>query len=166
MTRIHHLVFLLFSFLISLSVAANSPTSFCKCICLTNSTIISLTPKPGVTDLCSICNRSFCAGYRLPICKDIEEAQIKTDCFQRDSAKDRVIVWAFMLGTMGLLGWAGLRRLVEANKGAAGGWLNGVMGGGRGTRLFGRVRGGGQAAAGAAYSPLDEPRAGEGRGAG
>ncbi|KAK0616758.1 hypothetical protein B0T14DRAFT_556176 [Immersiella caudata] len=171
MPRIHHLLFFLLTLLTSLSSAGEPPKSFCKCICLTNSTIIEITPKPGITDLCSVCNRSFCLSYNLPICKDIEEAQIKTDCFQRDSAKDRVIVWAFILGTAGLLGWAGLRRLVEANKGAAGGWLNGVLPGGaaaagaeggRGTGLFGRERG--RLAGG--YSPLDDPRGGGGRGAG
>ena len=34
-------------------------------------------------------------------------------CFQRDSRKDQVIVWGFILGTAGLLGWAGVRRVLE-----------------------------------------------------
>lgn len=33
-------------------------------------------------------------------------------CFQRDSRKDQIIVWGFILGTAGLLGWAGVQRVV------------------------------------------------------
>lgn len=36
-----------------------------------------------------------------------------TMCFQRDSRKDQIIVWAFILGTLGLLGWAGAQRVME-----------------------------------------------------
>ena len=86
-------------------------------------------------------------------------------------------MWAFILGTAGLLGWSGLRRLLELrerNKGRGG--VFGVLGGGggaaasgsggvgeRGTGLFGRVAAGGTAGA---YSPLDDPRGGGGRAAG
>jgi len=34
-------------------------------------------------------------------------------CFQRDSNKDKIIVWGFILGTAGLLGWAGAQRVLE-----------------------------------------------------
>lgn len=34
-------------------------------------------------------------------------------CFQRDSNKDKIIVWGFILGTVGLLGWAAFKRVVE-----------------------------------------------------
>ncbi|KLU87287.1 hypothetical protein MAPG_06288 [Magnaporthiopsis poae ATCC 64411] len=34
-------------------------------------------------------------------------------CFARDSRKDRLIVWTFLLGTSGLLGWAAARRALE-----------------------------------------------------
>jgi hypothetical protein len=40
-----------------------------------------------------------------------------TMCFQRDSRKDQIIVWAFLLGTAGLLGWAALRRFAEMRAG-------------------------------------------------
>lgn len=36
-----------------------------------------------------------------------------TACFQRDSVKDRVIVCLFLVLTLGLLGWAALRPVVE-----------------------------------------------------
>lgn len=34
-------------------------------------------------------------------------------CFQRDSNKDKIMVWGFIVGTVGLLGWAGFKRAVE-----------------------------------------------------
>lgn len=33
-------------------------------------------------------------------------------CFQRDSNKDRIIVWGFMIGVFGLLGAAAVRRVM------------------------------------------------------
>ncbi|KAH6617731.1 hypothetical protein B0J18DRAFT_259432 [Chaetomium sp. MPI-SDFR-AT-0129] len=69
-----------------------------------------LTPREASTS-CKQCNRAFCLKYNLPICKDAEDKDIKTTCFQRDSPKDRFIVWGFLLGTAGLLGWAALRRV-------------------------------------------------------
>jgi len=38
-------------------------------------------------------------------------------CFQRDSNKDRIIVWGFILGTTGLLGWAAVKRVLEMREG-------------------------------------------------
>jgi len=38
---------------------------------------------------------------------------MQTMCFQRDSIKDRFIVWGFILGTFGLLGWAAFRKVME-----------------------------------------------------
>lgn len=35
-----------------------------------------------------------------------------TLCFQRDSNKDKIIVWAFIVGTVGLLGWAAFKKAV------------------------------------------------------
>ena len=69
---------------------------------------------------CAQCNRAFCLNYNLPICKDAEEKDVVTSCFQRDSRKDQIIVWGFILGTAGLLGWAGLRRLLELRGGKLG----------------------------------------------
>ncbi len=66
---------------------------------------------------CAQCNRAFCLNYNLPICKGAEEKDVLTSCFQRDSRKDQIIVWGFILGTAGLLGWAGIRRLLELREG-------------------------------------------------
>lgn len=55
-------------------------------------------------------------------------------CFQRDSRKDQIIVWAFLLGTAGLLGWAAVRKAWEI-QGAGG--LSSVLSGGGSSRLGG-----------------------------
>ncbi|KAL2265990.1 hypothetical protein VTJ83DRAFT_5342 [Remersonia thermophila] len=68
------------------------------------------------TNSCQQCSRAFCLKYNLPICKGVDEKDIKTSCFQRDSHKDRAIVWCFLLATGGLLGWAGVRQVVGSAK--------------------------------------------------
>ncbi|KAK3316554.1 hypothetical protein B0H66DRAFT_441064, partial [Apodospora peruviana] len=92
-------------------VPATASQTFCKCTCFTNSTIIPLGPSHGdpsraASSSCGQCNRAFCLKYNLPICKDAEEKDVLTSCFQRDSTKDQIIVWGFIIGTVGLLGWA------------------------------------------------------------
>lgn len=42
-----------------------------------------------------------------------------TMCFQRDSNKDKIIVWGFLIGTVGLLGWAAFKRVVELREARA-----------------------------------------------
>lgn len=74
-------------------------TSFCKCTCFTNSTIIALDgSKPATTSraglfaragdpkkgsgTCASCNKKFCLDYNLPICKDATENDVTTSCFR------------------------------------------------------------------------------------
>ncbi|KAI1453013.1 hypothetical protein F4805DRAFT_445227 [Annulohypoxylon moriforme] len=90
--------------------------------------------KRAASASCTQCTRAFCLSQHLPICKDAEENDVVAMCFQRDSRKDQIIVWGFILGTTGLLGWAAARRVIElreGKKGAALG-LGGAGGGGRG----------------------------------
>ncbi|KAL1838215.1 hypothetical protein VTJ49DRAFT_2942 [Mycothermus thermophilus] len=120
------------------------------------------------TNSCQQCSRAFCLKYNLPICKDVDEKDIKTSCFQRDSHKDRAIVWCFLLATGGLLGWAGVKRVVDSAKrrqrgnqsrgmgssptGRMGGRQFGGNGGrGRGTGFLGR-----SGRDTAPYDPLDD----------
>jgi len=49
---------------------------------------------------------------------------VQTTCFQRDSNKDKIIVWGFILGTSGLLGWAAFRKVIESRDGAGLGRYN------------------------------------------
>lgn len=69
-----------------------APTSFCKCTCNFNSTIIPLNPGSSSSDpdsipikggTCNDCNRQFCLDYNLPICKDVEGEKIFTTCFRK-----------------------------------------------------------------------------------
>ncbi|KAF8443649.1 hypothetical protein BDZ91DRAFT_167043 [Kalaharituber pfeilii] len=128
-------LFLLLILALPHPTTALSPSTvplFCKCTCGLNSTIIPLnTPPPPSTppstpphDLlflrspsttsptCADCTRSFCASYNLPICKDTKEEDITTTCFARDAVMDRVLVWGFLLVTVGLIAWAGVRGCV------------------------------------------------------
>ncbi|OBT49108.1 hypothetical protein VE00_00219 [Pseudogymnoascus sp. WSF 3629] len=131
-------------FALFITVSCASPPSFCKCTCFTNSTIIELTPKttseksanllnrfspdaPASLERraassadCSQCNRAFCIAQNLPICKNAEEKDIFTTCFQRDSRKDQIIVLAFICTTLGLLVWAAGSKVVEKRRAGAG----------------------------------------------
>lgn len=77
---------------------------------------------------CSQCNRSFCLSQSLPICKGAADKDVTTMCFQRDSRKDQFIVWGFILGTAGLLGWAAIQKAVDQRQ-RGGGGIPGIGGG-------------------------------------
>ncbi|KAG5985833.1 hypothetical protein E4U43_005855 [Claviceps pusilla] len=62
---------------------------------------------------CSECTKSFCLNQGIDFCKEAKEEDVVTMCFQRDSNKDKIIVWGFILGTTGLLGWAAFKRVME-----------------------------------------------------
>ncbi|OAQ73642.1 MFS transporter [Pochonia chlamydosporia 170] len=73
---------------------------------------IGLAPR-SLSKSCSECTKSFCLSQGIDFCKDAKEENVVTMCFQRDSNKDKIIVWGFILGTVGLLGWAAFKRVVE-----------------------------------------------------
>lgn len=103
-----------------------------------------------VPSACSACTKTFCRDHNLPICHGAEDDDITTMCFQRDSSKDRVIVWCFILGTLGLLGWAafrGVRAAREARARARGG-----AGDAEGRGWFGAFSRGG----GGGYAPIGQ----------
>lgn len=94
------------------TLAIKAPTSYCKCICFQNSTIIPLNSPPdtstssprneilhlrdddaATTDAdkggkkhhtltCNDCNRAFCLDYNLPICKNAKEEDVFATCFR------------------------------------------------------------------------------------
>ncbi|KAL7951558.1 hypothetical protein V8C42DRAFT_304450 [Trichoderma barbatum] len=131
MARLQLLVLLLAA-LMALASASSAPR-FCKCTCFKNSTIIPLGPQHqseqrslhqapsplqdivhrSTTSSCSECTKAFCLSQGISFCKDAEEDDVATLCFQRDSNKDKIIVWGFIFGTTGLLGWAALKRVLE-----------------------------------------------------
>lgn len=86
-----------------------APASFCKCTCFSNSTIIPLDSAKresasfsnefhytrDVADSmmdkransyqalsCNDCNRKFCLGYDLPVCKGAKEEDVVSTCFR------------------------------------------------------------------------------------
>ncbi|KAH0492933.1 hypothetical protein TgHK011_007859 [Trichoderma gracile] len=135
MARIHLLVLLLAA-LIALASASSAPR-FCKCTCFKNSTIIPLGPqhqadqrslfhepsssvshddhhaRRTASTSCADCTKAFCLSQGISFCENAEEDDVVTMCFQRDSNKDKIIVWGFIFGTLGLLGWAALKRVLE-----------------------------------------------------
>ncbi|KAL5606514.1 hypothetical protein BROUX41_002917 [Berkeleyomyces rouxiae] len=62
---------------------------------------------------CTRCTKAFCLNQGIDFCKKAKEDDVQTMCFQRDSAKDKTIIWGFILGTSGLLGWAAYRKYRE-----------------------------------------------------
>ncbi|OJD27450.1 hypothetical protein ACJ73_01159 [Blastomyces percursus] len=141
------LIFFLIAISFTCLVSSSTHTSFCKCTCFSNSTIIQLGPPkakplspaparslsfprddkedgddnrdPEKGDKkyralnCNDCNRRFCLDYGLPKCKGAKEDDVVTSCFQRDSNKDKAVVYIFIIATVGLLVWAAVKPLVE-----------------------------------------------------
>ncbi|ROW07536.1 hypothetical protein VPNG_07099 [Cytospora leucostoma] len=87
--------------------------------------------RAQVSATCNQCNKAFCLSQSLPICKSAADKDVVTMCFQRDSRKDQIIVWGFIMGTAGLLGWAGVQKVMALRgqgsfmglPGVFGGWL-------------------------------------------
>ncbi|TKX26271.1 hypothetical protein C1H76_1232 [Elsinoe australis] len=119
---------LLLAALVSLIAIAQAatPTSFCKCTCFSNSTLIQLTGSKDPDEIqdkkgkhlmksgtCDDCNRQFCLKHELPICAKAKEEDVFTTCFQRDSAKDEAVVFLFIFATAGLLTWAAVRPWIQ-----------------------------------------------------
>ncbi|KAL0933832.1 uncharacterized protein CTRU02_210631 [Colletotrichum truncatum] len=135
MNRISLILLLLCGFVAL--VSANSAPTFCKCTCFKNSTIVALGPqhsdektgstsrnhpsshdmKRAASSSCSQCTKAFCLSRGIDFCREAKEENVQTMCFQRDSNKDRVIVWGFLLGTTGLLGWAAFKHAQELREG-------------------------------------------------
>lgn len=90
---------------------------------------------------CNQCNKAFCLSQSLPICKDAADKDVVTMCFQRDSRKDQIIVWGFILGTAGLLGWAGAQKVMAMRGQGSFAGLPGLgLGGGGVGGIAGAVR--------------------------
>lgn len=105
----------------------------------TNNRLLPRAKRAQLSPSCNQCNRAFCLAQSLPICKGAEEKDVVTMCFQRDSRKDQIIVWGFILGTAGLLGWAAVRKAWEVQDS---GGLSSMLSGGGGLRAGGGGRGG------------------------
>lgn len=79
--------------------------------------LLASPPSPArsrrsVSTSCSECTRAFCLSQGIDFCKGAHEENVVTMCFQRDSNKDRIIVWGFLLGTVALLAWVALKHVM------------------------------------------------------
>lgn len=98
---------------ILLIVPALAYTEFCKCECFGEYEIFELRPQKGMPLTCNNCTRQFCLDQKLTICKEAKgEVDVTTACFERESFKDQLIVYAFAGVTIGLLTWALLKPLL------------------------------------------------------
>ncbi|KAH9820267.1 hypothetical protein DFH28DRAFT_955832 [Melampsora americana] len=96
--------------------------SFCKCMCFSNYTIVPLYRPKDIEKPCLSCTKQFCLDQKLVICQNAqlgntnpdtgtgEEGDVRTKCFQRDSAKDATIVIGFIIITTSLLFGAFLKE--------------------------------------------------------
>ncbi|ODQ57820.1 hypothetical protein WICANDRAFT_35018 [Wickerhamomyces anomalus NRRL Y-366-8] len=74
---------------------------FCRCQCDSKYKIIPLQDQG-----CNTCTKNYCLSLNLEECKDFTEDEVLTTCFQRESTKDQLIVYTFILVTFGLLSYA------------------------------------------------------------
>lgn len=81
-----------------------------------NDEMRSLEPR-SKSKSCSECTKAFCLKQGIDFCKGATEEDVTTLCFQRDSNKDKIIVWGFIIGTVGLLGWAAFKKAVSWREG-------------------------------------------------
>lgn len=87
------------------SAAAKRPLSYCKCVCgpARNYTIAHLLQPTNPSRPCADCTRAFCFDQGVQECpeesRDDTLFAVSTECFQRESRKDEVIIVAFLLTT-------------------------------------------------------------------
>ncbi|ORY05620.1 hypothetical protein K493DRAFT_310876 [Basidiobolus meristosporus CBS 931.73] len=83
-------------------VQGANPVSFCKCVCGTNVTIVEL--NEGTSKTCLDCTKAFCLTRDSHFCSGAGNgADLLAICFQRDSYKDQVVIYVFLIITGGLL---------------------------------------------------------------
>lgn len=104
--------------LLLLVTQALAYTEFCKCECFGEYEIIELRPQKEQLLTCNNCTRAFCLDQKLTICKEAKgEVDVTTSCFERESFKDQLIVYAFAGVTIGLLLWALVRPVLGRFRG-------------------------------------------------
>ncbi|KTW28604.1 uncharacterized protein T551_02454 [Pneumocystis jirovecii RU7] len=109
---------LIFILILSLISDIGAIYSYCKCTCFGNSVILRLNDPTTKNKPCQDCTKKYCLEQNLPICKNaqqkdpeelIKSTDITTVCFQRESVKDMIMVYLFIIITGTLLILAPLR---------------------------------------------------------
>lgn len=98
---------LIFKFLvlINLSRVVLSSTLLCKCDCELNYQIFELNKLfENEQNLCSKCTVEMCNNQNIQFCSnDNEKPIMTTNCFTRESKKDSLIIYSFILLIIGLI---------------------------------------------------------------
>ncbi|KAK9380245.1 uncharacterized protein V2V93DRAFT_372026 [Kockiozyma suomiensis] len=104
--------------LLCVTSPVSAGSAYCKCTCFSNSTLVRMADE---TQGCLDCTRSFCLENNLPVCKDAEDVDVSATCYQRDSAKDEIVVILFIVVACGLIANALIRaakaRYLERRQG-------------------------------------------------
>lgn len=83
---------------------------YCSCDCGTGHGLVELWDDKGNHLPCSNCTKELCS--RQKECLGVNIDLVQSVCFQRESLKDAVIVWFFLLVVMGMTGLAIYRRYI------------------------------------------------------
>lgn len=96
------LLFLLFS-----TISVQAYTQICRCDCGTNYTVVEL-PDEGLsyTASCTNCTKKFCLSQNFTICQGVDDVLVSASCFQRESLKEQLFIYTFIIITSGLLLYA------------------------------------------------------------
>lgn len=94
---------------------AKSAQLYCICTCGANSKILEI-------DNCTNCSKAHCIANIPDLCKDKSNGEINSECFriyshylfniERDSFKDKFMVYLFLFITFGLLSTACLKPYI------------------------------------------------------
>lgn len=89
-------------------MAADVATSYCKCICEGNTTVIPILGPTNAARPCLDCNQQFCVSQSPLSCVGTHENEISVQCFQKDVSfvKDEIVVVFFVALTGSLLLYA------------------------------------------------------------
>lgn len=97
---------LCFVFLIFISTA-HAYSQICRCDCGTNYTVVELPDEGlGYTAACGNCTKKFCLSLNLTICEGVDEMLVSSSCYQRESLKEQIFTYTFIIITSGLLLYA------------------------------------------------------------
>ncbi|KAG4306280.1 hypothetical protein PORY_000268 [Pneumocystis oryctolagi] len=110
----------IFTFILILSLISDIKAAYfyCKCTCFGESIILRLNDPTIKNKPCQDCTKKYCIDQNLPICKNaqlktpeelIKSTDVTTVCFQRESVKDMIMIYLFIIVTGTLLILAPLR---------------------------------------------------------
>lgn len=89
------------------STFSEAYSQICRCDCGTNYKIVELPDEGlGYTAACTNCTKKFCLSQNFTICEGVDEMLVSSSCFQRESLKEQLFIYTFIIITTGLLLYA------------------------------------------------------------